>query len=214
MVRKTTKKELREVVKTIRQYGNRMMESLAEKEVTWIPENTKGRSIESYLRHLLNSEAYWYKMIKDDVFKLPPSIIGPFSQITEALSEIWYYSATQFTNPSRCPISFEIEKEGKIRRAFGESVHTRFLINLYNSKYEDSMRYTRFFDIVGPNGIGLVDNIEFKEMQTSSIEHTVRSGGEVIPRKKEKNLIIPQFHIGKNALSPNQLSEGTLKRLL
>ncbi|MFW9876800.1 MAG: DinB family protein [Candidatus Thorarchaeota archaeon] len=69
MVRKTTKKELTEVVKTIRLYGNRMLEGLKESETTWIPENTKGRSIESYLRHLLNSEAYWYKMINNELFK-------------------------------------------------------------------------------------------------------------------------------------------------
>ena len=69
MVRKTTKKELTEVVKTIRLYGNRMLEGLKENDITWVPENTKGRSIESYLRHLLNSEAYWYNMIKDESFE-------------------------------------------------------------------------------------------------------------------------------------------------
>lgn len=68
MVRKSTKKELIEVVKTIRLYGNRMLEGLNEKEVIWVPENTKGRSIVSYLRHLLNSEAYWYNMIKNNSF--------------------------------------------------------------------------------------------------------------------------------------------------
>ena len=69
MVRKTTKKELTEVVETIRLYGNRMLEGLKEKETTWVPENTKGRSIESYLKHLLNSEVYWYNMIKDGLFE-------------------------------------------------------------------------------------------------------------------------------------------------
>ena len=50
-------------------------------------------------------------------------------------------------------------------------------------------------------------------MQTSSIEYSVRSGGNVFQKKKEKILVIPQFHIGKNALSPNQLSEGTFKTI-
>ncbi|MBY9020182.1 MAG: DinB family protein [Candidatus Lokiarchaeota archaeon] len=76
MVRKTTKKELTQVVKTIRLYGNRMLEGLKENEVTWIPENTKGRSIESYLRHLLNSEVYWYKMIETESFEFISSKIG------------------------------------------------------------------------------------------------------------------------------------------
>jgi hypothetical protein len=69
MVRKITKNELNAVVKTIRLYGNRMLEGLNETDVTWIPENTKGRSVKSYLRHLLNAEVYWYKMIKDDLFE-------------------------------------------------------------------------------------------------------------------------------------------------
>jgi len=76
MVRKTTKKELTGVVKTIRLYGNRMLEGLKENETTWIPENTKGRSIESYLRHLLNSEVYWYAMIKDGSFEYFSRKIG------------------------------------------------------------------------------------------------------------------------------------------
>jgi hypothetical protein len=68
MVGKTTKKELTEVVKIVRLYGNRMLDGLTEKEVSWIAENTKGTPIISQLRHLLNSEAYWMKMIKDDAF--------------------------------------------------------------------------------------------------------------------------------------------------
>jgi len=76
MVRRTTKKELTEVVKTVRLYGNRMLEGLKENEITWIPENTKGRSIASYLRHLLNSEVFWYKMIKEDSFEYLSRNIG------------------------------------------------------------------------------------------------------------------------------------------
>jgi len=76
MVRKTTKRELIEVVKTIRLYGNRMLEGLKENEAKWIPENTKGRSIESYLRHLLNAESYWYNMIKDDSYEIFSKGIG------------------------------------------------------------------------------------------------------------------------------------------
>lgn len=81
MIRKTTIKELKGIVQTIRIYGNRMLEGLKEEEVTWKPENTRGRSIESYLRHLLNSEAYWYKMIKDEAFVYFPKEIGFFDLV-------------------------------------------------------------------------------------------------------------------------------------
>ncbi|MHA2009229.1 MAG: DinB family protein [Promethearchaeota archaeon] len=70
MVRKTTKMELVKVVKTIRLYGNRMLKGLKEEEVSWVPENTKGRSIESYLRHLMNAESYWYNMIKGNSYEI------------------------------------------------------------------------------------------------------------------------------------------------
>lgn len=146
--------------------------------------------------------------------ELPPSVKTPLAQIAEDLAEMRYYSASQFTNPANCPVSFAIEKEGGISRGIGLSGHAKFLFDLYNiSKTRPKTSYEQFFEIVGPKGIGLVDDIDFKTIRTSSIEYTVRSGGGVKQRKREKNLVIPQFRIGKNALSPNQLSEGTFKTI-
>jgi predicted ATPase len=59
----------------------------------------------------------------------------------------------------------------------------------------------------------LIDELAFREVTTSSIEHTVRVGGKVEVRRRYKLLIVPQFRIGKHRLSPNQLSEGTFKTL-
>jgi uncharacterized damage-inducible protein DinB len=53
-----------------------MLEGLKENELTWTPKNTKGRSIESYLRHLLNSEVYWYTMVKEGSFEYFSKKIG------------------------------------------------------------------------------------------------------------------------------------------
>ena len=53
-----------------------MLEGLKETELTWVPEKSKGRSIESYLRHLLNSEVYWYTMIKEGMFEYFSKKIG------------------------------------------------------------------------------------------------------------------------------------------
>jgi len=147
-------------------------------------------------------------------FKLPDSVRILLAQIAESLSEMRYYSASQFTNPANCPVSFEIETEGRSSRGIGLRGHTKFLFDLYNSsKAQDNTGYTQFFEIIGPKGIGLVDNIEFKPIPTSSIDYSVRSGGGVIQRSREKILVIPQFRIGKNNLSPNQLSEGTFKTI-
>ena len=92
--------------------------------------------------------------------------------------------------------------------------HARFLYDLYEEySNSDESNYDEFFNIIGPDGIGLVDGIEFKEMSTSSIEYNVRSGGRVLKNHREKILVIPQFRIGRNTLSPSQLSEGTFKTI-
>jgi len=145
---------------------------------------------------------------------LPDSLIKPLGSIVETLADMRYYSASQFTNPANCPVSFEIEKEGRRSRGIRLRGHAKFLFDLYASyKSEDDSTYSQFFEIVGPKGIGLVDNIKFQELLTSSIDYSVRSGGSVTQRKKEKVLIVPQFRIAGNGLSPNQLSEGTFKTI-
>lgn len=155
-----------------------------------------------------------YGVDLEKVFKVPTSVRMPIAQIARDLSEMRYYSASQFTNPANCPVSFEIEKEGTFSRGIGLSGHAKFLFDLYNSsKSPDNTGYMQFFEIIGPKGISLVDNIDFKAIPTSSIDYSVRSGGGVIQRKREKILVIPQFRIGKNNLSPNQLSEGTFKTI-
>jgi len=136
------------------------------------------------------------------------------SSLAEQIDDMRYYSASQFTNPGNCPVSFEIEQHGQRIRSYRPRGHAKFLVDLYNCHKQPSTRgYERFLDIVGPNGIGLVDGIDFQELQTSSIGYTVRSGGKVIRRSREKILVVPRFHIGNNNLSPNQLSEGTFKTI-
>jgi hypothetical protein len=125
-----------------------------------------------------------------------------------------YYSASQFTNPANCPTSFGIEKEGSRQRGIRMGDHSKFLYDLY-TQYKDpnNASYRQYFEVIGPEGIGLLDKIDFKEIPTSSIDYKVKSGGKVREIKREKILVIPQFTIGKNELSPNQLSEGTFKTI-
>ena len=149
----------------------------------------------------------------DDLY-LPEEFFPPLKSITRYVSDIKYYSASQFTNPSHCPVSFEIEQHGKRRRATRDRGHSRFLFDLYNEyKTRSDSSFDAFFSVVGPDGIGLIDSIEFKEIQTSSVDYRVRTGGRVRQQTREKVLVVPQFAIGKNQLSPSQLSEGTFKTI-
>ena len=56
---KTSKVDLEKLVKLVRGYGHRMVMGLRESEFNWIPSNTKGRSIHSYFRHIINAEIFW-----------------------------------------------------------------------------------------------------------------------------------------------------------
>jgi ABC-type lipoprotein export system ATPase subunit len=154
-----------------------------------------------------------YLIQKEIGFDMPQPALQAFSAIARDLSNMRYYSASQFTNPSNCPVSFEIEKEGLRSRGFRLRGHAKFLFDLYTAFKAQTDGYKQFFDIVGPDGIALIDTINFKDILTSSIDYSVRSGGKVKQRKREKSLIIPQFTIGKHELSPNQLSEGTFKTI-
>ena len=174
--------------------------------------------IANYMRHWSTMSGkpqilrYMYGVTKP--IDIPDDFVSAFCAIANYVADIKYYSASQFTNPSHCPVSFEIEKHGKTRRAPRIRGHARFLFDLYNEhKNRSKSSFDRFFGVIGPDGIGLVDDIEFNEIQTSSVDYSVRSGGRVRKLAREKVLVIPQFRIGNNQLSPSQLSEGTFKTI-
>ena len=143
--------------------------------------------------------------------------IDAISRIARWVRGITYYSASQYTNPTTCPVSIEVEVEGAgpaMRRAQQRGgIATRFLFDLYRAHKQDDPSYQSFVDIVGPRGIHLIDELVFKELPTSSVDYTVRVGGQTKERRIEKLLVVPQFQIGRNTLSPNQLSVGTFKTI-
>lgn len=145
--------------------------------------------------------------------RITPRTLKALATIAEHLSEMQYYGASQFTNPGNCPVSFEIEREGFKRRGFRLGRQAKFLFDLYSEWRSGSAAYQQFFELVGPGGIGLIDKIHFQEIPTSSIEHSVKSGGKVKTRRRDRLLAIPQFTIGNHEVSANQLSEGTFKTI-
>jgi hypothetical protein len=56
---KTSKNSLISLVNLLRGYGNRLLADLTTDELQWVPLQTRGRSIMSYFRHIINSEIFW-----------------------------------------------------------------------------------------------------------------------------------------------------------
>jgi len=139
--------------------------------------------------------------------------IPSLSGVVNSIAKISYYSASQFTNPASCPISFEVEGGESRRTGISISGHKKFLFDLYTGNRDQSEAYKEFFDLVSINGIGLVDNIEFNEIVTSSSNYSVTTGGRVTKSERNNLLVVPGFSISGNMLSPSQLSEGTFKTL-
>ena len=64
-------------------------------------------------------------------FGLKPEELPAIEAVGKFLSDIRYYSASQFTNPTTCPISFEVEEASDIRRGISITGHKRLLYDMY-----------------------------------------------------------------------------------
>jgi energy-coupling factor transporter ATP-binding protein EcfA2 len=196
----------------------------------WLARNRKGerfstRAPLAAIAAFLPGKAQHYTVFKvgDKLFwpgvgflpqEIPTWARATLSGVHRLCSRIRYYGASQFTNPGTCPTSFEIGIEGKQRTIHRLRGHARILYAMYSAqKTRPNRDYQRFIDIVGPNGLRLIDDLTFNEVQSSSMEYSVRVGGKIERRRRRNLLVIPQFRIGRQTLSPNQLSEGTFKTL-
>ena len=145
--------------------------------------------------------------------ELEPKVEAILDKATRLISGINYYGASQFTNPGSCPISFEVESAAKRRTGISISGHKKLLYDLYQEHRKKSNAYDEFLSLVGGDGIGLVESIDFNEIVTSSSNYSVMTGGKVVKKEKTNLLVVPSFKIAGNSLSPSQLSEGTFKTL-
>jgi ABC-type lipoprotein export system ATPase subunit len=170
-----------------------------------VPENL---TIDGGHRWRVINRGYWLYE------EIPDWARGSLLSVSSFCARLRYYGASQFTNPGACPVSFEIEKDGEERRLYRLTGHAKILYQMYSAWRNRSQgKFPRFLDIVGPGGLQLIDGMTFKEVQTSSVNYTVKVGGKVEKGSRRQLLVIPQFRIGRQRLSPNQLSEGTFKTL-
>ena len=162
-----------------------------------------------------------YAKDKDDKFFInyakqqgaTESVFNAIDEIVKFVMRINYYSAAQFTNPSRCPVSFEVENGAGIGRGISINGHKKLLYDIYQERKNKHGTFDRYLEIVGPNGINLVEDISFQEIATPSTSNGVMAGGQARKSEKANLLVIPGFKIAGNNLSPSQLSEGTFKTL-
>lgn len=135
------------------------------------------------------------------------------TEVAKFYRGINYYSASKFTNPSLCPVSFEYEEDSIRPRRLDAQGHQKWLVDMYKEWKANSDNYNSYIDIIGKDGIGLIDGLDFKEVDVSNINYSVRVGGRLLQKNRTTKLIIPQININNSILSPSQLSEGTFKTL-
>jgi hypothetical protein len=122
----------------------------------------------------------------------------PAERITAFRQRIRYYSASQFTDPSQCPSTLEIDPDdlpGAVTPA-GRG-HRQFLVDLYQLHQTDPARYAAYLGLVGPRGLKLLTSIQWK-------------GG---PTGDERTWVRPTVRRDADRLGFNQLSEGTFRSL-
>lgn len=145
---------------------------------------------------------------------IKPSEIDVLRAVHSFKSSIKYYSASQFTNPSRCPSSFEIEGDNRVIETYADrGPHFSFVSNLFQTYKNHRDLYERYLGIVGRSGIGLIDSIRWKPITLSTGTVDVQTGGKIVRRRKKRILIVPIVSLRRIQLSFNQLSEGTFRTL-
>ena len=148
-------------------------------------------------------------------FKFPfdESQFDAITEVVEYLNSIRYFSATEFSDPSSTPVTFEVNERG-LREAYGYgNKHQQFLFDLYETSIKDIEFYNNYKDLVSSEGLDLISDIEFKVQTIQDNSYEVRAGGNFRNIKSDKNIIIPYLSLDGLNLSFNQLSEGTFKTL-
>ena len=134
-------------------------------------------------------------------------------EILMYLRNISNYSATQFSDPTKCPISLELE-DSRLTKSYRRfRTHEQFMYDLYIAYTTDKNEFKKYVNTVNANGIGLVDDISFYDYKIPTSSLKVKAGGQVEKIEKIKNIVVPSIIIDNLNLSPNQLSEGTFKTL-
>jgi hypothetical protein len=176
------------------------------------PDNSIGRDAREFKR--LRRFGYVYDRMSKARKKEFDRLFDLAQRVFEFRTRIGYYSASQFTNPARCPSFFEIdEKRDLVAGGARFREHQKFLLDLYRLWHADSDLYAAYLHLVGKNGLRLISSIHWKEVKVASSQVDVRTGGKIERKRRQRLLVVPSIKSGVDRLSFNQLSEGTFKSL-
>jgi ABC-type lipoprotein export system ATPase subunit len=143
------------------------------------------------------------------------AVIDIVSQVAAFRTGISYYSASQFTDPARCPSSFEVDEDGRLADAYGVAgkTHLKFLHDLYRLRQTNETLYDEYCQFVSRQQLGLISRVTWKEIELSSYTAEVKKGGGIRKVRRRKTLVIPKVQLASSYITFNQLSEGTFKTL-
>ena len=107
MNEQANKKRLINAIDTLRDYGLRIIEGLSVEELNWVPKETKGRSMESVFRHIVEGELYWLDFIghktPQGLDKLPSLSFNELLDLYHSLHALLKELVTKSTNADLIP---------------------------------------------------------------------------------------------------------------
>ena len=132
--------------------------------------------------------------------------------ILNFFNNISYYSATMFSDPTKCPRLMELQDIGFTRTKYNNSPHEQFIYDLYRTYITNQNSYRRYINTVNQNGIGLIDDI-FLPPNNKGETIKIKVGDNIVEKEIDKIILYPRIFIDGIDLDTNQLSEGTFKTL-
>lgn len=155
----------------------------------------------------------------DDLEIVPLSERSKFKNETPIISSfrsISYYSASQFIDSSRCPLSVDFSPFGFKNKSWhtGKN-HSTYIVDLYLCSLNNSRLFRQYTHLIGEDGLKLVEDIHLN-VQTIpskgiSLKEAIRQ--ENSREGANRKIVTPTFKVDGSYLSPNQLSDGTFKML-
>lgn len=145
----------------------------------------------------------------------PPTLLKLYEACDQFIRSIKYCSASQHTNPSLCPTSFEVDDDGDLVDSYSvsRSDHTKTIFKMYRFFKDNPKKYAKFTNLIDQSGLKIIHKIDWQERDFSTTSYEVRSGARVVNKNVKRNIVIPIISIGDLKLSFNQLSEGTFRTI-